>query len=716
MDGSRWRGTARVLGPSYTHLPTLTIGLLGVQIFWSVEMSYASPYLLSLGLSTSHVALVFLAGPLSGLIVQPLIGAVADTSTSRWGRRRPFILLGCLLCVVGMLLLGYTKGVAAWIFERGGHAHNVLTVILAILAIFVIDFSINAVQAVDRALLVDTLPPAQQAAGNACAALMLGFGSVVGFFVGNLPLRTLLPFLHADSELQALSVLVSIVLLACHALTAALVRERVLLAVVGAPHPSLKHELREIITHARALPRVIRQICVIQFFAWLGWFPVLFYTTMYITDVYIQSESESAAADADAPTRLGARAQLLSALVALAANALLPFPWVGAKSWVGAECMGGEGARVPLPTLWAVSHAVFAGCMVGSFFTHSVPGATLLITCTGFAWGVTQWAPFSLAQRHTPAQNEEEEGFLVSRPGEESDSDDERDAMVTARERISPRTGEGNEDEDVASGSGSELEFVKPYRARGRDPDPFADGIGDGSEGRKGKGRALGEEGEEYDTADESDEQYADAEERPPPRHSRQNSRSKRSQSKAQTLLGNPAAQLSVVDVLTPRSTWGEFEGEGGLLDEHRQGVDFDAERGLMGSGDPGEGAGQGGGLSAKAGVILGIHNIFIVIPQFLVTGLSAAIFAVFDGQAAPVEGGAAGDEAETGRNSVVVVFRCVCFPWWRGAFKADYLLLAPRPTLLIHLLMRITFSIGGIWASIAFVLAWRLARELRRR
>ncbi|KAJ7841906.1 hypothetical protein B0H14DRAFT_2512113 [Mycena olivaceomarginata] len=153
-----------------------------------------------------------------------------------------------------MLLLGYTREVAGWVLERGGHAHGVLTVWLAVLAIFVIDFSINAVQAVDRALLVDTLPPAQQAAGNACAALMLGGGSVVGFFIGNLPLRTLLPFLHADSELQALSVLVSALLLGCHAFTAALVKERVLLGGVGTS-PSLRHELREIYTHARALPR-----------------------------------------------------------------------------------------------------------------------------------------------------------------------------------------------------------------------------------------------------------------------------------------------------------------------------------------------------------------------------------------------------------------------------------------------------------------------------
>jgi len=89
----KFKGVAMIRGPRWAHLPTVTIGLLGVQIFWSVEMSYgvciptsfstfrrpdtcflASPYLLSLGLSKSSMAGVFVAGPLSGLIMQPLIG------------------------------------------------------------------------------------------------------------------------------------------------------------------------------------------------------------------------------------------------------------------------------------------------------------------------------------------------------------------------------------------------------------------------------------------------------------------------------------------------------------------------------------------------------------------------------------------------------------------------------------------------------------------
>ena len=126
----RFKGVARILGPRWAQFPTITIGLLGVQIFWSVEASYgallsfidlercltlgiASPYLLSLGLSKSSMAAVFIAEPLLGLIFQPLIGALTDTCTSRFGRRRPYILLGTVIGTAAMLLLGFTRPVAS---------------------------------------------------------------------------------------------------------------------------------------------------------------------------------------------------------------------------------------------------------------------------------------------------------------------------------------------------------------------------------------------------------------------------------------------------------------------------------------------------------------------------------------------------------------------------------------------------------------------------
>lgn len=111
---TRLSGYPFIRGPSFLHLPLVTVSLLGVQLFWSVEISYVSPYLLSLGLSKSIVAIVFVAGPLSGLIMQPLIGVMADANTSRWGRRRPYMLAGSIVCIMAVLLLGWTKHVASW--------------------------------------------------------------------------------------------------------------------------------------------------------------------------------------------------------------------------------------------------------------------------------------------------------------------------------------------------------------------------------------------------------------------------------------------------------------------------------------------------------------------------------------------------------------------------------------------------------------------------
>jgi len=111
---------------------TVSLGLYPHSLFFWMFHVTASPYLLSLGLSKSNMAIVFIAGPLSGLVMQPLIGAyppnstqplskyvpllaglLADNSSSRFGRRRPYMLLGTVTCIFAMLLLGFTRPAAS---------------------------------------------------------------------------------------------------------------------------------------------------------------------------------------------------------------------------------------------------------------------------------------------------------------------------------------------------------------------------------------------------------------------------------------------------------------------------------------------------------------------------------------------------------------------------------------------------------------------------
>jgi MFS family permease len=141
-------------------------------------LTAASPYLLELGLSKSWMSLVFMAGPLSGLIVQPLIGVLADRSRSRLGRRRPFMLAGAFICAFAIMLLGWAQVVA-----NALGAGSRLAIAFAVFAIYLIDFSINAVMSADRALVVDTLPPEKQEEGSAYGGRMFACGSVAGFFV-----------------------------------------------------------------------------------------------------------------------------------------------------------------------------------------------------------------------------------------------------------------------------------------------------------------------------------------------------------------------------------------------------------------------------------------------------------------------------------------------------------------------------------------------------
>ncbi|KAH7871070.1 uncharacterized protein C8R40DRAFT_1055634 [Lentinula edodes] len=663
-DANNFSGVSYIRGPSWLHMPVLTIGLLGISIVWSVEMAYASPYLLSLGLSKSAMAVVFVAGPLSGLVMQPVIGILTDSSTSKWGRRRPYMIIGTILCVFAMSLLGWTKEVAGIFTSEIG-----LTLWLAVLSVYLIDFSVNAgscVMAVDRALLVDVLPSTLQPSGNAWAARMGGFGSVVGYFAGNLDLPSLLP-IFGHTELQILSVVVSIILLGSHIIMASSVSERVLLKnnASGAGGPLAKSfttEVKAMFENLWSLPRVIRQIFLIQFFAWISWFPVMFYSTLYIGDLYKRaffatailvpppeiSEDSLAALDTEA-TRIGSRALFYSSLLALFMNVVLPFFTTEAarhnnmdRSWWNNLAIP-EVLKVHLVSLWAVSLGVLASCMIATFFTSSVAGGTALITITGFSWAITQWAPFALLGE-----------AILTEPASSSVHEAVGIRLVDTRSRD-----EGNDGDDE-----SETIFVA-----GEASDSDSDS------GQAQKGQFEREE-------------------------------------RRITLLRLGEAGSSSVNVTPAVTNYREDDedvlDEGALLvgrprDEEEGEEDEDMDEH------------SGGGLSAKAGIILGIHNIFVVIPQFLVTGLSSIIFALVDPTKSVLHGSHPGGTLGPALNHTTLggaIPRYIVRDDTEDELEMIQELQASATSNSIVYI----FRVGGVSALIAFILCWRLARELRHR
>jgi solute carrier family 45 protein 1/2/4 len=130
------------------YMVLLTLGAFGLQIGWSVEMANGSPYLLSLGLNKAALALVWIAGPLSGVVVQPYVGIKSDGCRSKWGKRRPFIVGGAAATVISLISLAWAREIVSWplgIFGAGPESAAVKTAVMlfAVILVYVLDFSIN---------------------------------------------------------------------------------------------------------------------------------------------------------------------------------------------------------------------------------------------------------------------------------------------------------------------------------------------------------------------------------------------------------------------------------------------------------------------------------------------------------------------------------------------------------------------------------------------
>lgn len=110
--------TARQRASSWV-LCTLTVSMLGIGYAWAAQFARVPSLLENMGLSDAGVSLAFLAGPLCGLVVQPIVGTMSDRTTTRWGRRRPWMAGSLLLLVLSFFVIGDAYAVGGWLGDRG---------------------------------------------------------------------------------------------------------------------------------------------------------------------------------------------------------------------------------------------------------------------------------------------------------------------------------------------------------------------------------------------------------------------------------------------------------------------------------------------------------------------------------------------------------------------------------------------------------------------
>ncbi|KAF8717909.1 MFS general substrate transporter, partial [Rhizoctonia solani] len=420
----------RVPGPAWVQLPLANLPILGTQFVWSAEMAFVSPYLLELGLTRAHMALVMLAAPFSGLIVQPIIGALADSSTSRWGRRRPFMLGGSVLCILSLMMLSYAKEISAWITGEDNHASSLgLTRAIAVVAVYCIDFTLNAATAAARALAIDVLPTELQSSSGAWASRMVGAGGIIGFYSGTAALPKLFPAL-GTSQIAIMSFLASMALLITQFFTSICVIESVHTST--APRHSLKSHRRfwlfERFAAARrslrSLPHEVKSVvglCVVYAYRWL----IIRLKTRSVPfsswDIYINEalrlgdpRSVTDPTLRAEGTRIGSRAMFYGALLTFVTSILLPYfvknPDLRARGMeslsLGAEEGSGAVRSAPPPRgfkftiglslCWQLAHIKFGLLLLATGFVTSVRAATAIFALQGLCSATTHWVPFAI--------------------------------------------------------------------------------------------------------------------------------------------------------------------------------------------------------------------------------------------------------------------------------------------------------------------------------
>ena len=242
-------------------------------------------YLSSLGLPPFVISFIWLAGPLSGAIVQPYVSVLSDHSRHPWGQRKPFILVGTIFTIVFMLLLPWTGEIVSCLFNGFGNnaqstAAFVVRGLVAASLIWGLNIAIQPVQMGTRALICEACPSHQKLQATAYSSCITGIGSVFGYASGFVNLPLLLPWL-GDTQFKCVCVVASLSLGVTIAVTLYVVQERELIVADEDMKTGLGvfNVFRQVYTCVVGMPEDMKMVCKVQFFAWVGWFPFLFYVT-----------------------------------------------------------------------------------------------------------------------------------------------------------------------------------------------------------------------------------------------------------------------------------------------------------------------------------------------------------------------------------------------------------------------------------------------------
>jgi len=256
---------------------SFAIGFFGLQFAWQMRIILSGPVTEELGASPFIFGLIWLAGPFTGMVVQPLIGALSDKTRTPLGRRRPYLLGGALLSALALWAFPNSANITNWIGSTLGINLPLWSALLfAAIMIWILDACVNIAQGPYRALVPDVVPQEQHSIANSYISLAIGLGSVVAAGTA--------PFLNWAFNYQMPIVAQFIMAALAFSLgmiwTCIFIKERQIKKELEDKEAE-KFDFIKSLKEFFALSPEVGKICWMQFFTWIGNMCMMIYFTQY---------------------------------------------------------------------------------------------------------------------------------------------------------------------------------------------------------------------------------------------------------------------------------------------------------------------------------------------------------------------------------------------------------------------------------------------------
>ncbi|MDH3528751.1 MAG: MFS transporter [Acidobacteriota bacterium] len=239
----------------------MSFGFLGIQFGWGLQLANMSPIYKYLGADEASLPYLWLAGPMTGLLVQPIVGAMSDRTWTRLGRRRPFFLAGAIVASISLILMPNSS--ALW---------------MAAGLLWVLDASINITMEPFRAFVADNLPEEQRTLGFVMQSFFIGIGQtlanalpfvltavgVVGVMASGIPYSTLIAF-SVGGVIFLIAVLWTV--FTSHEYPP---EDMEAFNKKKAEGNVISSVTKEIFEAVKDMPKTMKQLAVVQFFTWFA--------------------------------------------------------------------------------------------------------------------------------------------------------------------------------------------------------------------------------------------------------------------------------------------------------------------------------------------------------------------------------------------------------------------------------------------------------------